>query len=36
VFNTGTEPVRLCVVAGIMLMGLLPQWPTPSPYEILE
>jgi hypothetical protein len=28
--------VRLCVVAGIMLMGLLPQWPTPSPNEILE
>ncbi len=36
VFNTGTEPVRLCVVAGIMLIGLLPEWPTPSPYEILE
>lgn len=36
VFNTGTEPVRLCVVAGIMLMSLLPEWPTPSPYEILE
>ncbi len=36
VFNTGTEPIRLCVVAGIMLMGLLPQWPTPTPYEILE
>jgi mannose-6-phosphate isomerase-like protein (cupin superfamily) len=37
VFNTGeVEPVRLLVVAGIMFVGLLPQWPTPSPYEILE
>jgi hypothetical protein len=24
------------VVAGIMLVGLLPRWPTPTPYEILE
>lgn len=37
VFNTGgVEPVRLLVVAGIMFVGLLPQWPTPGPYEILE
>jgi mannose-6-phosphate isomerase-like protein (cupin superfamily) len=37
VFNTGeAEPVRLLVVAGIMFVGLLPQWPTPGPYEILE
>ena len=37
VFNTGTaEPVRLLVVAGIMFVGLLPRWPTPGPYEILE
>lgn len=37
VFNTGDrEPVRLLVVAGIMFVGLLPRWPTPGPYEILE
>ena len=37
VFNTGAaDPVRLLVVAGIMFVGLLPQWPTPGPYEILE
>ncbi len=37
VFNTGgAEPVRLLVVAGIMFVGLLPRWPTPGPYEILE
>ncbi len=37
VFNTGTaEPVRLPVVAGLMFVGLLPDWPTPGPYEILE
>lgn len=24
------------VVAGIMLVGLLPRWPTLTPYEILE
>lgn len=36
VFNTGSEPVRLCVVGGIMFVGLLPNWPTDSPYEILE
>jgi len=23
-------------VAGIMLVPLLPQWPTPSPYEVFE
>ena len=37
VFNTHpTETLRLLVVAGIMLVGLLPRWPTPTPYEILE
>lgn len=37
VFNADpAEPVRLLVVAGIMFVGLLPQWPTPGPYEILE
>ncbi len=36
VHNTGDETLRLVVVAGIMLVPLLPQWPTPSPYEILE
>lgn len=36
VFNTGDEVLRLCVVAGIMLVPLLPSWPTASPYEVLE
>jgi mannose-6-phosphate isomerase-like protein (cupin superfamily) len=36
VFNTGSETLRLVVVAGIMLVPLLPQWPTPSPYEVFE
>lgn len=37
VWNTGeSEVLRLLVVAGIMFVGLLPEWPTPSPYEILE
>ena len=36
VHNTGNETLRLVVVAGIMLVPLLPSWPTPSPYEILE
>lgn len=36
VWNTGTETVRLCVVGGIMFVGLVPSWPTSSPYEILE
>lgn len=37
VFNTHrAETLRLLVVAGIMLVGLLPRWPTPTPYEILE
>jgi quercetin dioxygenase-like cupin family protein len=37
VFNTGqTDQVRLLVVGGIMFVGLLPEWPTPSPYEIIE
>jgi len=36
VYNTGEEPLRLVVVGGIMLVPLWPQWPTASPYEILE
>jgi quercetin dioxygenase-like cupin family protein len=36
VFNTGSEVLKLVVVAGIMFVPLLPRWPTPSPYEILE
>ena len=36
VFNTGAEVLKLVVVAGIMLVPLLPRWPTSSPYEILE
>lgn len=35
-FNTGDVPLRLLVVGGIMFVGLVPQWPTPSPYVILE
>ena len=27
---------KVLVVTGIMLVGLLPRWPTPTPYEILE
>ena len=37
VFNTGSaETLRLLVVGGIMFVGLVPEWPTASPYEILE
>ncbi len=36
VFNGGGKIVRLLVVAGPMFVGLLPHWPTESPYEILE
>jgi quercetin dioxygenase-like cupin family protein len=36
VHNTGAETMQLVVVAGIMLVPLLPQWPTPSPYEVFE
>ena len=36
VYNTGQELVRLLVVGGIMFVGLIPEWPTNSPYEILE
>jgi len=35
-FSTGDVPLRLLTVGGIMFVGLVPQWPTPSPYEILE
>jgi mannose-6-phosphate isomerase-like protein (cupin superfamily) len=36
VHNTGSETLQLVVVAGVMLVPLLPQWPTPSPYEVFE
>jgi mannose-6-phosphate isomerase-like protein (cupin superfamily) len=36
VYNTGNETIQLVVVAGIMLVPLWPQWPTPSPYEVFE
>ena len=36
VFNTGSEVLKIVVVAGIMLVPLLPRWPTPSPYEVFE
>lgn len=37
VHNTDNkEKLRLLVVAGIMFVGLLPKWPTQSPYEIFE
>jgi mannose-6-phosphate isomerase-like protein (cupin superfamily) len=36
VFNTGHETMQLVVVAGIMLVPLLPSWPTSSPYEVFE
>ena len=34
--NTGDQRLRLLVVGGIMFVGLLPRWPTESPYEILD
>jgi quercetin dioxygenase-like cupin family protein len=34
--NTGGEPLQLLVVGGIMFVGLVPRWPTESPYEILD
>jgi len=36
VVNTGSETLRYVAVGGVMLVPLLPEWPTPSPYEILE
>jgi quercetin dioxygenase-like cupin family protein len=36
VHNTGEETLELVVVAGVMLMPLLPRWPTASPYEVFE
>lgn len=36
VHNTGAETLQLVVVAGVMLVPLLPQWPTASPYEVFE
>jgi mannose-6-phosphate isomerase-like protein (cupin superfamily) len=34
--NRGNDTVRLAVVAGMMFVPLWPEWPTDSPYEILE
>ena len=36
VYNTSNELLQLLVVGGIMFVGLVPDWPTRSPYEILE
>jgi mannose-6-phosphate isomerase-like protein (cupin superfamily) len=36
VHNTGQETLELVVVAGVMLVPLLPRWPTASPYEVFE
>lgn len=36
VYNTSNELLKLLVVGGIMFVGLIPEWPTESPYEILE
>lgn len=36
VHNTGTETLRLLVIAGIMLVPLWPKWPTETPYEVFE
>ena len=36
VHNAGDETIQLVVVAGVMLVPLLPRWPTPSPYEVFE
>jgi len=34
--SVGTEALRLVVVGGVMLVPLLPTWPTASPYEVFE
>ncbi|QDV37538.1 cupin domain-containing protein [Tautonia plasticadhaerens] len=36
VFNTGTGVLQLVVVGGVMLVPLLPRWPSASPYEVFE
>jgi mannose-6-phosphate isomerase-like protein (cupin superfamily) len=36
VHNTSGETLQLVVVAGVMLVPLLPHWPTASPYEVFE
>jgi len=36
VHNIGNTKLSYVAVAGIMLIPLLPKWPTDSPYEILE
>jgi mannose-6-phosphate isomerase-like protein (cupin superfamily) len=36
IINNGKNVLRYVAVAGIMLVPLLPKWPTESPYEILE
>jgi hypothetical protein len=34
--NTGDQRLRLLVVGGIMFVGLVPRWPTESPYELFD
>jgi|JI6StandDraft_1071083.scaffolds.fasta_scaffold338631_2 mannose-6-phosphate isomerase-like protein (cupin superfamily) len=34
--SVGSEALRLVVVGGVMLVPLLPTWPTASPYEVFE
>ena len=34
--SVGGEALRLVVVGGVMLVPLLPTWPTVSPYEVFE
>lgn len=34
--NTGDDVLSLVVIGGIMLVPLLPVWPTQSPYEVFE
>ncbi len=36
IHNTGKEVLRYVAVGGIMMVPLVPKWPTESPYEILE
>jgi hypothetical protein len=36
VFNAGDEVLQLVIVGGVMLVPLLPRWPSASPYEVYE
>lgn len=36
ILNTGSDILKYVAVGGIMFVPLVPQWPTKSPYEILE